>query len=1131
MDEQYIVDIKVKTPGVVPATKKMKELEDSINKVEKGSLEYLKLLIELQRLQNAAGQSTKKFGLSLGDLKNKLGDFGGNVLDNIGKKLNISKGGMLAIGAAAGGAVVAVAAVGTAIVAVGVAALALTNEFKALDKAVKSTGASGATLKELGNDAKFLKENFDIDPTAYAASINNIVTNFGLTTQQAAEAIKQAAIAGGNATGSLTDSINEYATQAASGGKTATEFFDSIVAGASKGAFQQDKLLDVSKEVTLRFKENAKATQDALKPLGDEFNKKLRQDFESGGKNIDEVLLSVIERTRELNLSQQETQTIIADLGGGPLEDLGNLDTAYKLITESIDATTKATKNLSQAEIEAIERSERKIALQRELADTLGGEVLRAQNAVTDAVFEVLEAIDTSGEGLKGLTDGVIDFIQKTGKFTKDLVILFQGVSTAIEFTGTAARVAIGIMTGGISEVILLLPDLVSGFNDATGAAEKFNKERDKKTTETNTNLISENLEELRKKYKAVGGAAATYIDDVIAAEKAYVASLSNDGLLSEGDKKKVQESTKVRIDILEDGEKKRLAIAQKYNGKISKEQQETLNNELDFYLSNNADIAATLDSGYKEDKAQRDKDLQSFLDTLEIKTKGTDTNNKKRVSNTKKTVKDLGDIERKAFEDLKKSFENNFELQRLEAQKDFAAGLINEKELREKIFGINQQENAVLITITANKKEIAKTGEEGLEISKLELKTVTEIKQELQAQLDIVNRIKEADKVGAETNDKLDEGYAKIELNKKIQEILDNDSIKGEKKKQKAIDALNREAAVNQLAKLKQDEKEAFKVSQDAQEAADKLAAEDDLTSTDAGLKAIKDVADAELNLLAIRMKASDVADDIANKDRENKKKTLTQIAEQTEKINGYIQEVTQGFQQALQADIALTESKLQQQEVRIAAGVELAKQGNDELLNQELERQDKLLEERKKQANKEKVIAAIQVASNLAVAIAKAAAEGGGFGSIATIAAVLGAVGIGFASIGGVVAGAFADGVIDFKGKGTGTSDSNIVAISHGESVITANGTKNASKMLTMINEGKLKDSDYLSSGLNLEMIEDTGGMIDIRTELNEQISISRELLDEMKNFEKKVNFSAEGVTEYVKTRDKIQTKLNTR
>lgn len=51
--------------------------------------------------------------------------------------------------------------------------------------------------------------------------------------------------------------------------------------------------------------------------------------------------------------------------------------------------------------------------------------------------------------------------------------------------------------------------------------------------------------------------------------------------------------------------------------------------------------------------------------------------------------------------------------------------------------------------------------------------------------------------------------------------------------------------------------------------------------------------------------------------------------------------------------------------------------------------------------------------------------------------------------------IAGSFAEGVEDFKGKGTGTSDSNIIEFSNGESVVTAKGTQETPGLVTALNE----------------------------------------------------------------------------
>ena len=84
--------------------------------------------------------------------------------------------------------------------------------------------------------------------------------------------------------------------------------------------------------------------------------------------------------------------------------------------------------------------------------------------------------------------------------------------------------------------------------------------------------------------------------------------------------------------------------------------------------------------------------------------------------------------------------------------------------------------------------------------------------------------------------------------------------------------------------------------------------------------------------------------------------------------------------------------------------------------------------------------------------------------------------------------VAGAFAEGVEDFQGEGTNTSDSNLIRFSHGESVVTAKGTKENKGLVTAMNNGDVggwfannmvltplsKDKNYDTFGLLAEKID---------------------------------------------------------
>ena len=85
-----------------------------------------------------------------------------------------------------------------------------------------------------------------------------------------------------------------------------------------------------------------------------------------------------------------------------------------------------------------------------------------------------------------------------------------------------------------------------------------------------------------------------------------------------------------------------------------------------------------------------------------------------------------------------------------------------------------------------------------------------------------------------------------------------------------------------------------------------------------------------------------------------------------------------------------------------------------------------------------------------------------------------------------------AFAEGVIDFQGKGTGTSDSNLAMISHGESVIKAKSTAKAPKLLTGINNGVITD----------DVIPSITGMRAIESQQQQIIFDTRKMEDEMRD-----------------------------
>lgn len=216
---------------------------------------------------------------------------------------------------------------------------------------------------------------------------------------------------------------------------------------------------------------------------------------------------------------------------------------------------------------------------------------------------------------------------------------------------------------------------------------------------------------------------------------------------------------------------------------------------------------------------------------------------------------------------------------------------------------------------------------------------------------------------------------------------------------------------------------------------------------------------------------------DAINKKARKDKKEADAQRKKNRDSIIRSEQELQQTIlgiiQETSNRQISLLDYELQIRQQRVQQATLLAQNGNAEILKAEQERLDKTLEAREKAAQKQQTINAIAAASNSALALTEAikgilaagattAAEGGGvIGYIAGIVAAFAAVAGLYSSVRSLES--FKDGVIGYQGKGNGTSDSNTVRISHGESIMTAQETKDYKPFLTAMREGNFH-SKYL-------------------------------------------------------------------
>jgi len=139
-----------------------------------------------------------------------------------------------------------------------------------------------------------------------------------------------------------------------------------------------------------------------------------------------------------------------------------------------------------------------------------------------------------------------------------------------------------------------------------------------------------------------------------------------------------------------------------------------------------------------------------------------------------------------------------------------------------------------------------------------------------------------------------------------------------------------------------------------------------------------------------------------------------------------------------------------------------------NVELVRLEQERLDKLNAERKKAAEKEAIIAQAQIAVNLALAVSKAAVEGGGIASVFTIASLLAAATFGFIQAKQAAANAYAEGTLYVDDKRAPNGKDTVPAwLDKGEAVITKQRNKQYANTVRAVHFGEVP-AEYLDKAI---------------------------------------------------------------
>jgi hypothetical protein len=241
----------------------------------------------------------------------------------------------------------------------------------------------------------------NVDDIVVAA--NSASKALGISFAQALDVVEVGFRKGADAQGQFLDGLKEYSVQFRDAGLSAEDFLRVSIAAANEGIFS-DKGLDAVKEFGLRIQEQTKGSKDALtNAFGKEFTDELFTNINNGSVTSGQAFGLVTDKITETGVAGSQLQTIIADVFGGPGEDIGKefLITLGDVL-QSTDDVTLST-NLYQRQQEELF----KVNEQLKISEVAYNQTL----ATTGVEFEIATA---KGKiFLNGVLGGILNYFEQ----------------------------------------------------------------------------------------------------------------------------------------------------------------------------------------------------------------------------------------------------------------------------------------------------------------------------------------------------------------------------------------------------------------------------------------------------------------------------------------------------------------------------------------------------------------------------------------------------------------------------------------------------------------------------------------------------------------------------------------------
>lgn len=368
----------------------------------------------------------------------------------------------------------------------------------------KQTGLMGDELQSATESAFLLSDAFEFDVQESTKSAKPMMSNFGISAEEAYNLIAVGAQNGADSSGELLDTLNEYSADAVEAGLTAEQFASTLIAGADSGVYSIDKIGDAIREMNTTVKDGTAA--EALQALGlnaDDMAARFAAGGDTAQKAFEEVVTALNNTTDPLarnNAAVELMGSIYEDTGDGIITALAAVSDTSVTAADALGKINEVKYDDVGSAIEGLKRTFGKATidvrstLSSGLADAIGGLVNTINSAdgdvgkifdgIVDAAKTALSSIspvlagwkDKGKELIGKLISGIVENLPKIkGKAVDIVIMLADSISQNTSgFLDAAKSMIDGILTAIQTFLPELLPlavqmieTLIKGLSDA----------------------------------------------------------------------------------------------------------------------------------------------------------------------------------------------------------------------------------------------------------------------------------------------------------------------------------------------------------------------------------------------------------------------------------------------------------------------------------------------------------------------------------------------------------------------------------------------------------------------------------------------------------------------------------------